>query len=250
LTQRQSGISVGYVTREDGSSQNQVRSVEQLDPDGLSPAEVRARLEASRTQQPRLILRDDRHQQRIVMLDPEHQVILGRDPDVDVALIWDAGVSGVHALLECIGGAWTISDDGLSRNGTFCNHDRVRGRRRLADGDTLQLGHTAIVFRAAGAAARAQTVDVGTPAPARLSDTQRQVLLALCRPYVSGSRFALPATNHDIAAEVGLGVDAVKAHLRVLFEKFGIEQLPQNQKRGRLAELAFQSGVIAERDLT
>ena len=44
-------------------------------------------------------------------------------------------------------------------------------------------------------------------------------------------------------------VDAVKTHLRVLFAKFGIEQLPQNQKRMRLVERAFYSGAISERDL-
>jgi hypothetical protein len=35
----------------------------------------------------------------------------------------------------------------------------------------------------------------------------------------------------------------------VLFAKFGIEDLPQNQKRIRLVERAFYSGVISERDL-
>jgi pSer/pThr/pTyr-binding forkhead associated (FHA) protein len=238
------------MTRTDGSGEHETRPVDELDPDGRSPSEVRARLEASRAQQPLLILRDDRHQQRIVVLDADRQVTLGRSPDVDVALSWDERVSRVHALLEHIGGTWTISDDGLSTNGTYCNHERVRGRRRLADGDTLTLGHTTILFRDAGVGARNQTIGTGTLASAKFSDTQLQVLLALCRPYLSGSAFTLPATNQDIAAEIGLGVDAVKGHLRVLFEKFGIEQLPQNQKRGRLAELAFQSGVITERDLT
>ena len=44
-------------------------------------------------------------------------------------------------------------------------------------------------------------------------------------------------------------MDAVKTHLRVLFAKFGIEELPQNQKRARLVERAFYSGAITERDL-
>jgi hypothetical protein len=38
-------------------------------------------------------------------------------------------------------------------------------------------------------------------------------------------------------------------HLRALFAKFGVEDLPQNQKRLRLVELALASGVINERDL-
>ena len=221
---------------------------EDLDPHGLSPADVRARLEASRTAQPLLILRDDRRRQRIVQLDPARRFTIGRDPDVDVALCWDPRVSRVHALLDCIGGAWTVSDDGLSRNGTFCNRERVRGRRRLADGDTLHLGHTTIVFRDP-AAARAQTISTGAVGSASLSATQHQVLIALSRPYLTGgSSFALPATNQEIAAEIGLGVDAVKAHLRVLFQKFGIQHLPQNQKRGRLVELAIKGGAVSERD--
>jgi pSer/pThr/pTyr-binding forkhead associated (FHA) protein len=221
---------------------------ERFDPDGLSPADVRERLEALRGEEAFLILRDDRHRQRIVILDSARVVTLGRNPEVDVDLEWDPKVSRVHALLECIGGAWMVSDDGVSSNGTFCNGERVRGRRRLADADTLRLGQTQILFRDPGAAF-GDTLQTGERPRIELSPTQRKVLIALCRPYVAATPFTLPATNQDIAAEVMLGVDAVKAHLRVLFEKFGIEHLPQNQKRGRLAELAFQSGVISERDL-
>ena len=44
--------------------------------------------------------------------------------------------------------------------------------------------------------------------------------------------------------ELSLSVDAVKTHLRVLFGKFGIEGLAQNQKRARLVELAFARGNL------
>ena len=71
----------------------------------------------------------------------------------------------------------------------------------------------------------------------------------LCRPYKDGAAFASPATNQEIAEELFLSVDAVKTHLRVLFAKFGIEGLPQNQKRARLVERAFNSGAITGRDL-
>jgi hypothetical protein len=63
-----------------------------------------------------------------------------------------------------------------------------------------------------------------------LPPTQRQVLVALARPY-KHDEFAVPATNQDIADELHLSVDAVKSHLRTLFQRFGIEHLPQNQKR-------------------
>jgi hypothetical protein len=79
----------------------------------------------------------------------------------------------------------------------------------------------------------------------RLTDTQRQILLALSRPCAGESRYATPATNQQIASEVFLSVDAVKAHLRVLYRKFGIEELPHNQKRARLVELVLEGGLVS-----
>ena len=75
------------------------------------------------------------------------------------------------------------------------------------------------------------------------------MLLGLCRPYKEPGPFTTPATNQQIAAELFLSVEAVKTHLRALFAKFGVEDLPQNQKRAKLIERAFQTGVISERDL-
>ena len=84
---------------------------------------------------------------------------------------------------------------------------------------------------------------------AELSDTQRRILVALCRPFRDGNQYATPATNQQVADEVFLSLDAVKGHLRALFEKFGIADLPQNQKRVRLVELALRNGVISVREL-
>src|ERR671934_155109 len=49
--------------------------------------------------------------------------------------------------------------------------------------------------------------------------------------------------------ELSLSIDAVKTHLRALYRRFGIEQMPQNQKRARLAWDALQSGFISSREL-
>lgn len=76
---------------------------------------------------------------------------------------------------------------------------------------------------------------------------KHKVLVALCRP-VSSSAFSTPATNRQIGEEVFLSVDAVKAHLRVLFERFGLDQLPQNEKRARLAATVLAAGILAPRD--
>ena len=81
-----------------------------------------------------------------------------------------------------------------------------------------------------------------------LTDTQRKVLIALCRPFRDGN-LAIPASNQAIAAELYLSVDAVKMHLRALFVKFQLGQLPQNQKRAKLAQRALQLGSVSLQDL-
>jgi hypothetical protein len=82
-----------------------------------------------------------------------------------------------------------------------------------------------------------------------LGQSQRAVLVALARPYKRSSGFATPATNKDIAAEVILTVNGVKSIMRVLFEKFGVEELPRGEKRARLVERALRIGAISEDDL-
>ena len=45
-----------------------------------------------------------------------------------------------------------------------------------------------------------------------------------------------------------LSLDAVKAHLRGLFERFGYADLPQNEKRARLAARALNDGILSPSD--
>jgi DNA-binding CsgD family transcriptional regulator len=218
---------------------------------GPSPADLKAVIEAERTGLPFVHWRTGAGTQQLRMLgDERERVMIGRRPDSDVALPWDLEVSRSHALLERVGGHWTIIDDGLSRNGTFVNGSRIRGRHLLHDRDRLCFGQTQMIYRRppdpdeGESTARAPGRATGIP----LSETQRRVLIALCRP-VNDSTSAMPATNRQIADEVYLSVDAVKAHLRSLFQKFGIESLPQNQKRSRLVAEAFQRGMLTQRDL-
>ncbi|MCW2980406.1 MAG: LuxR family transcriptional regulator [Solirubrobacterales bacterium] len=82
------------------------------------------------------------------------------------------------------------------------------------------------------------------PTDVLLTDTQARILAALCRPISEGNHFATPATNQEIADAVFLSVDAVKGHLRTLYRKFGIEDLPQGERRARLVELAVAGGYV------
>lgn len=208
-----------------------------------TPAELAARLEAARQGRPFLVHRDAAGEQVVTELAGE-RLTVGRRPGCDVRLEWDAKVSRLHAELERIGDEWTISDDGLSHNGTYVGEERVRGQRRLRDGDLIRFGGTAVAFcdPRAGASLATETVGARAAGPA-LTDADRRVLGALCRPLVE-SPYAAPATNADIAAELHLSVAAVKARLHSLFERFGLDHLPQNQKRAALAADAMRAGLV------
>jgi len=220
-----------------------------LEAHAASPAELRDRIEAERLGRPFLVLRDGDGAQRIHALGDTSRMSIGRSDGNDVALPWDTEVSRLHAELECIADEWTVSDDGLSRNGTYVNGTRISGRQRLRDGDVVRVGRTVVAYRRPESEDSRPTQIAGKQlAVADLPPTARSVLTALARPY-KHDEFATPATNQEIADELHLSVDAVKSHLRSLFGRFGIEHLPQNQKRSRLVAEALQQGLISTRDL-
>ena len=148
----------------------------------LTPSQVAALLDAERRGAPFVAFKDEAGDLRLVALDGRERVSVGRVEHNDVSLGWDGEVSRTHAQLELVGGEWTILDDGLSRNGSFVNGERILGRRRLIDGDTLRLGRTTLVFRAPGPAAPSTAIADGVEL-VRLTDSERRVLVALCRPH-------------------------------------------------------------------
>ena len=222
----------------------------ELDPNATSAAELKAQLEAERRGDPFLVYRDGEGRRRILALNAlAPRLTIGRRPTSEVPLAWDTEVSRAHAEVERVGNDWALVDDGLSRNGSFVNGERVAGRRRLCDRDTIRVGATVLVFRDPSepldsTAAAQEGLDVS-----QLSETQRKVLVALARPFKDASAFPTPTPNQEIAGELFLSVDAVKAHLRVLFRKFGVDHLPPNQKRVALVGKALRAGAISFRDL-
>jgi pSer/pThr/pTyr-binding forkhead associated (FHA) protein len=217
----------------------------------LSPRELQAVLAAERAHAPFLVVRSDDGELRVIALAGDVKTLtVGRRAEMDVSIGWDAEVSGLHAELQAFSGEWTIVDDGLSTNGTYVNGNRVRGRQRLRDGDRVRVGKTLLVYRSVESVPVPRTVPTGEPpSAAQLTDTQRRLLVALCRPYRDGDRFARPASNTQIAAELFVSVDAVKAQLRVLFTKFELGDLPQNEKRARLAECVLEYGLLSPHEL-
>lgn len=210
--------------------------------------ELKQRLEAAAAGTPYLVYREPGTGQRILALQGAPAVI-GRDAACDAPLTWDEQVSRVHVELANLRGHWLVVDDGLSRNGTFLNGERVEGRRRLRNGDQLLVGTTSLLFCEAQEQREGGTA-VPEPAgkPIELSPAQRRVIVALCRPFGDGDQFATPPTNQQIADELCLSVAAVKTHLRVLSQRFGLGKLPQNAKRAQLVQMAFELGVVAPAD--
>ncbi len=222
-----------------------------LGPHQSTPAELKERLAAERGGDPFLVYRDGDGAQRIVALSEQRRrMTIGRSHENDVSLSWDGEVSRLHAEIERVGDHWLVVDDGVSRNGTFVGGERVNGRRRLQDGDLVRVGMTAIVYRhPSGRATITTRLSDQRDVAATVTDAQRRVLVALCRPFKGGVSNAVPATNPQIAAELVLSVAAVKTHLRALFKVFGIDELPQQEKRRQLVALAFTAGLVSDRDL-
>lgn len=219
-------------------------------PKAVTAGELKEQIEAEREGRPFLVYRNEEGEQRILVIsDARGDLWIGRSPTADISLEWDREVSKLHAQLEIVGGDCTLVDDGISTNGSFVNEERVSGRKRLNDGDIVRTGKTRILFRAPGDAPESTVVSTDALTAAGISPAQRRVLVALCRPFKDGTSFATPAGNAEIAAELHLSVDAVKTHLRALFEKFDLGDVPQNQKRVALVQRAMQSGLITPRDL-
>ncbi len=210
-------------------------------------ADLKSRIEAERTGLAFVYWKDGDQRQQIHLLDPAaDRVAIGRGRDQDLVIDWDKQVSRSHALMEKLGGEWFVDD--LSRNGSYVNGDRVGKRQRLAHKDVMCFGATRVAFHDRASAAESESTaraadDVWAP----MTAMQRKVLIALCRPLVDDST-ALPAGNRQIAEEVGLGVDAVKAHLRVVYERNGLASLAQMEKRSRLAHVLLENGTLQPHD--
>jgi FHA domain len=215
----------------------------------VSPRHLKERIEAERTGVPFLYWLDDGGEQHILMLPPDQaKLTVGRRESCDIALTWDNEVSRAHATLEPAGEDWILVD-GDNLNGSYVSGSRIHGRHRLEDKDHMYFGQTRVVYREPesdrGSQSTARALE--TPASIPLTETQRKLLIALCRPKVE-STSATPATNPQIAAEVHLSVDAVKAHMRHLFDRFELGDLPQNEKRQQLVAIVLGSGLLKRHD--
>jgi len=165
---------------------------------------------------------------------------VGRGRGTDIRLD-DPSVSPLHAELVRRGPYVYVADLGLSRNGTRVN-GRPVARRVLEEGDVLSFG--AARCRIGGIAREDITAaaDLRRPAAPGLTRRELDVLTSLCRPALSDEAFAIPATAHEIAADLVVTEAAVKQHLLRLYQKFRIPEGPN--RRTRLANEVVALGLV------
>ena len=199
-----------------------------------SPAELKAVMSAERLGTAFLEYRDGDDAQRIVPLDPGvERVSIGRLPNCELALAWDGEVSRAHALLEQVGGAWTLEDRGSS-NGTLVNTVRIMGPCMLHDGDVIRVGRTQLIFHGGGDADMRRTTPALDRAAPTLTDSQRKVLVELCRPG-AGHRRRRRVQPGDRRGAVRERRDGQDAHARAV----------RRLRRGRRAAVPQAHGTGA-----
>ena len=213
-------------------------------------AEHEARLAAERLGLPFVVYRDGDGRQRIHPLDRgRRSVTIGRRDEADISLPWDPECSRLHAELELRAGEWTISDDGLSQNGTWVNELRLVGRRRLSDGDDVRVGRTHLIFANPVSVGIGPTLVPGElSATPRFSEQQQRLLRSLCRPLMGDGDGTAAATDDVIARETGIPARTVTTELDHLTRALALDEGPPETRRRELALLALRSGLVATDD--
>ncbi len=165
---------------------------------------------------------------------------VGRGRGVDIRLD-DPSVSRLHAELVRRGPYVYVVDLGLSRNGTRVN-GRPIARRVLDEGDVLSFGAARCRIGGIPHEDLSEEAELRRSAAPELTRREIDVLTSLCRPALSDEAFALPATAHEIAADLVVTEAAVKQHLLRLYQKFRVPEGPN--RRTRLANEVVALGLV------
>jgi hypothetical protein len=209
--------------------------------------ELEARRAAEELGERFLVYRDEDGNQVIhTLAGSRGAVTIGRRQEANISIPWDPEMSRLHAELELHAGEWTISDDGLSQNGTWVNGLRLAGRRRLNDGDLVRVGRTMFAYCDPVPVGVGPTMVPGElSATPRFSEQQQRILRALCRPLFADGEGINPSTDEQVAEETEVSVDTVRLELDHLGRALGLEDMPLPDQRAEIALLAMRSGLVS-----
>src|SRR5690242_19315235 len=178
-------------------------------------------------------------------------ISIGRDGKNDLVMESSA-ISRDHAAVTVQDGRWYLEDRG-SFNGTYLNGTRVVPGTPLPlrHADRISIGSETLIL---SWPAQAHDPDTTDPAgeelaggnDAQLSAFQRQVVQALCGPWLAGASLETLPSNEQIAAQLGTpgATGTVKAALRRIYAKAGLSNQPAHAKRRALCRVARQNGWI------
>lgn len=191
---------------------------------------------AQRRQRPFLLLHDGGGRAQVIVLDATRsRLSIGRRTANDICLGWDTEVSRIHAHLEHADEAWSLVDDGISRNGSFVDGEQVHGRHRLQDAQVIRLGGTVLLYRSSGAPAGAPlaagsgiTADARIRSANQLTSDERELL-----HRVAGGPHFVPGDDADLASRL----DALR-------RRFDVLDLPAAERDAALVRRARAIGAL------
>jgi DNA-binding NtrC family response regulator len=125
----------------------------------------------------------------------------------------DPRMSTNHARMSRVGGRWVLEDLD-SKNGTTVGPDRIK-RKPLEDGDSILVGHTALLFRAA-----AEQTDLDGDPP-EVATNLATLSIALSERYRDLAAAATSNVSVEIHGETGTGKELVARAVHELSKRSG-----------------------------
>jgi predicted component of type VI protein secretion system len=181
----------------------------------------------------------------------KESISIGRDGNNDLVMDSSA-ISRDHAVVKVEDGRWYLEDRG-SFNGTYLNGTRVVPGTPLPlrHADRISMGSETLIFSWPAQGDDPDTTDplgeeIAAANGAQLSAFQRQVVQALCGPWLAGASLETLPSNEQIAEQLGTpgATGTVKAALRRIYAKAGLSDQPAHAKRRALCRVARQRGWI------
>jgi DNA-binding SARP family transcriptional activator len=208
-----------------------------------------------RRARPFILFHDGSGEQHVVDLNAAASPLaIGRRSSNDLSLSWDQEVSRVHAYLERTGGGWELVDEGRSRNGSYVNGERVAGRRRLRDTDVLRLGTTVLLYRAPASVVKMRRRETGATAnvsirtASHIEQDDLVVLRSLAHAVAQTDGKADGRVELRAADALNCGPEDVQASLRLLYKRFGVAHLVEDERRILLLERARSIGALPPKE--
>lgn len=185
---------------------------------------------------------------RALALSPSASPVdIGRIDACPVRIQSDPLVSRRHAQLVFAAGWWSI-EDAASHIGTFIGDTRIAGETILRDGACFRVGDTVLSVHLPESGRDQATLE--EPAePGRLDPDplQREILVALARPWLAGHELPVSPDDADIAHTLDCDVTSIADALAELYEQGGLSS--EFDQRSGLVALAMHERTVTPDDL-